>query len=49
MNKKENTKVKDEELYRGVDVNKADDDKVTPKMVQNDTKELNNNPRNDDM
>lgn len=35
--------------YRGVDVNIADDNKVNPKMVQKDVKELNNNPRNGDM
>ncbi len=35
--------------YRGVDVNIADDEKVTPGMVKKDVKELNNNPRNDDM
>lgn len=38
-----------EEKYRGVDVNKADDGKVSEKMVKEDTKELNNNPRNNDM
>ena len=38
-----------EEKDRGVDVNKADDGKVSEKMVKEDTKELNNNPRNNDM
>ena len=38
-----------EEKYRGVDVNKADVGKVSGKMVKEDTKELNNNPRNNDM
>ncbi|MDE5650135.1 MAG: hypothetical protein K2G33_07050 [Duncaniella sp.] len=47
MDKKDKTK--DEEQYRGVDVNQADGGKVTEKMVKEDTKELNNNPRNDDM
>ncbi len=35
--------------YRGVDVNIATDDKDTPKMVKEDTKELNNNPRNNEI
>ncbi len=35
--------------FRGVAVNIADDNKVTPSMVNKDVKELNNNPRNDDM
>lgn len=43
------TNVKDSEQYRGVDINKADDCKVDAKMVKEDTKELNNNPRNNDM
>lgn len=38
-----------EEQYRGVDINKADDNKVNPELVKQDTKELNNNPRNSDM
>lgn len=37
------------EKFRGVDVDIADSDKVDPKMVKDDVKELNNNPRNDDM
>lgn len=37
------------EQYRGVDVNMADDCKVSAKMVREDTKALNNNPRNGDM
>lgn len=41
--------VKPAEEYRGVDVNVSDNDKVTPEMVKKDVKELNNNPRNDDM
>lgn len=45
--KKEVTEKDDQ--YRGVNVDKADDCKVTPKMVKEDTAELNNNPRNDDM
>ncbi len=40
--------VKESKKYRGVDVNIADDDKVSPKMVKNETAELNNNPRNTD-
>lgn len=35
--------------YRGVDINISDDEKVTPEMVKKDVKELNNNPRNEDM
>lgn len=35
--------------YRGADVNLADDCKVSKKLVKEDTKTLNNNPRNDDM
>ncbi len=41
-------KKKESEL-RGVDVNIATDDKNTPKMVKDDVRELNNNPRNNDM
>lgn len=35
--------------YRGVDINISDDENVTPEMVKKDVKELNNNPRNEDM
>lgn len=35
--------------YRGADINLADDCKVSKKLVKEDTKTLNNNPRNDDM
>lgn len=41
--------VKDEKAYRGIDVNVADDEKVDPELVKQETRELNNNPRNDDM
>lgn len=50
MEKKDKTApVQDENKYRGVNVNEADDCKVNPEMVKQDVKELNNNPRNDDM
>lgn len=39
----------DKKDYPGVDVNKADHDKVTKKLVKEETRELNNNPRNNDM
>lgn len=35
--------------YVGVDVDRADDNKVDPKMVEQETKELNNNPRNNNL
>lgn len=35
--------------YRGVDVDKANDDAVSEQMVKEDTRELNNNPRNNDI
>lgn len=35
--------------YPGVAKNQADKDKVTPCLEKQSTKELNNNPRNDDM
>lgn len=35
--------------YRGVNVDKADDNKVDPKLVEQETCELNNNPRNNDL
>lgn len=44
---KKSTKVKDEKQYRGVDVNVADNNKVTQAMVDKDVAELNNNPRNE--
>lgn len=43
------TAVKSADEYRGVDVDVSDDNKVTPKMVKDETRELNNNPRNSDM
>ncbi|MCM1356854.1 MAG: hypothetical protein NC212_10670 [Staphylococcus sp.] len=47
-NKKEK-EVKSSQKYPGVSVNIADDNKVNPEMVKNDVKELNNNPRNNDL
>ena len=35
--------------YRGVDINKGDSDKVDKELVRQDTRQLNNNPRNGDM
>jgi len=39
----------EEDAYRGVDVNKADDGKDTNEMVKQDIKDLNNNPRNSEI
>lgn len=38
-----------EDTYRGVDVNKADNGKETKKLVKEDIRDLNNNPRNNDI
>ncbi|MBD5313779.1 MAG: hypothetical protein K2G41_12140 [Duncaniella sp.] len=46
---KNDKQIKKDEQYRGVDVNVADNGKVDPKLVEQETKELNNNPRNNDM
>lgn len=35
--------------YPGVDVNKGDDNKVDKKLVKQEIRELNNNPRNNDL
>lgn len=48
MEKKDKQIEKDEQ-YRGVDVNVADKEKVDPKLVEQEVKELNNNPRNNDL
>lgn len=42
-------KTKPSDEFRGVDINKADDNKVDPHMVKADTRDLNNNPRNNDI
>lgn len=34
--------------YNGVNVDRADEDKVTPELVKQETDMLNNNPRNED-
>lgn len=34
--------------YEGVDIDRADKDKVTGKLVDQETRMLNNNPRNSD-
>ena len=45
MEKKHNISTNEaEKKYPGVDIDKSDDEKVTPKMVKQETKELNNNP-----
>lgn len=38
-----------QQKYPGVETNKADDNKVDSKLVREETKELNNNPRNNDI
>lgn len=38
-----------EEDYRGADINKGDSNKVDKELVKQDTRQLNNNPRNGDM
>lgn len=42
-------KVKEELDYPGVAINHADKDKTTPELVKEDVKDLNNNPRNNDL
>lgn len=38
-----------QQKYPGVETDNADNDKVDPKLVKEETKELNNNPRNNDI
>ena len=38
-----------EKVYPGAAVDKSDDDKVNVKMVESEVRELNNNPRNNDI
>ena len=38
---------KAEQSYPGVAVNVADNDKVNPQLVKEETAQMNNNPRND--
>lgn len=45
-NRKQQTEA--EKKYRGAATDRADNDKVNVKMVDQDVKELNNNPRNND-
>mgnify|MGYP007107615636 CR=1 FL=1 len=47
MEKNKESKIEPEDKYRGVAVDQADDEKVTPKMVKEDVKELNNNPHSE--
>ena len=47
MEKNKESKIEPEDKYRGVTVDQADDEKVTPKMVKEDVKELNNNPHSE--
>lgn len=35
-------------IYRGVEIDEADSDKVTDELVTEDTATINNNPRNSD-
>ena len=42
-------KIGDVERYPGVSVNCADHNEVDPKLVKERTKDLNNNPRNNDL
>lgn len=42
----EQQQVNAEKMYPGAATDYADNEKVTPKMVRKDVKELNNNPRN---
>lgn len=44
--KEKNQQVRDAQDYPGVQPDIADDNKVTPEMVKEETKDLNNNPRN---
>lgn len=46
MDKKQD---KASKIYPGVGVDQADHDKTTPRLVKQETKELNNNPRNNDI
>lgn len=47
MDKKETKRQEPE--YRGADINKGDDCKDTEKLQKQDIRELNNNPRNNDI
>lgn len=40
---------KAEQDYAGMSIDAADDDKTTAKEVKNDVRQLNNNPRNNDL
>lgn len=46
---KKNKPRHDEDTYRGVDVNKADNGREDKKLVNQEIRELNNNPRNNDL
>lgn len=47
MDKKKNTTINPADEFRGVTVDQTEDNKVTPKMVKEDVKELNNNPHSE--
>ena len=47
--KHDNTPDKAAETLPGVDINRADDNKVTPQLLNEETKELNNNPRTNEI
>lgn len=50
MNKKHDiTAAEAQQNYPGAGTDKADNNKVTPKLVKEETKDLNNNPRNNDI
>lgn len=53
MEKNTKTTVKQQEIaekdFPGAAIDYADDNKVDPKMVKKDVKELNNNPRNNNL
>ncbi len=46
MKDKRHEKTKAQENYPGIAINIADKDKVTPALVDERTKTINNNPRN---
>ena len=47
ITKKQVTKA--QQMYSGMTIDAADDDKVTACKVKNDVRQLNNNPRNTDL
>ena len=47
--KKDIESAKAQQIYPGVDTDSADKGKVDPKLVKEEIKELNNNPRNNSL